>query len=204
MRLLERRTFPIPVLRRHIFAIPYQSIGDSLQAALMAVEAGEDDPGVLYQEYRAIRDLKVSYKTPLSVRISRRGPSKTLNREVAELRMAVQLERRFSRRELFTIFANRAWFGDGQVGVEAAWQHFFQKEPNQLQAGESALLAGLIRAPAYLSPFTHPDRALKRRNEVLDAMVEARAIGAAEGETAKASALGVVERSAQQRSPGLG
>lgn len=112
-----------PCLAAAYFAIPYQSIGDSLQAALMAVEAGEDDPGVLYQEYRAIRDLKVSYKTPLSVRISRsmfRGPSKTLNREVAELRMAVQLERRFSRRELFTIFANRAWFGDAEPSPDAA------------------------------------------------------------------------------------
>jgi membrane peptidoglycan carboxypeptidase len=109
----------------------------------------------------------------------------------------VQLERRFSRRELFTIFANRAWFGDGQVGVEAAAQHFFQKEPNRLQVEEAALLAGLIQRPAYLSPITHPDRALKRRNEVIDAMVEAHAIDPKEGQTAKGSALGVVGSSSR-------
>jgi membrane peptidoglycan carboxypeptidase len=161
---------------------------------------------VITVEFRGLSGRAKPHGLTLSLEISRSmlcAPSQTLRRDVNELRTAAQLERRFSRRELFTIFANRVWFGAGQVGVEAASQHFFQKEPNQLQAGESALLAGLIRAPAYLSPFTHPDRALKRRNEVLDAMVEARAIDAAEGETAKASALGGVERSAQWRSAGL-
>jgi penicillin-binding protein 1A len=181
-------------------AIPYESIGNNLQAALRAIGPGEGDPGVLYQEYRGIADRKISYKPPLSSQISRSmfcAPSKTLNRRVGELRMAAQLERRFSRRELFNIFANRVWFGDGQVGVEAASQHFFQKEPDQLQAGEAALLAGLIQRPAYLSPFTHPDRALKRRNEVIDAMVEAHAIDPKEGQTAKSSALGVVGSSSR-------
>jgi len=189
-----------PCLPAASVAIPYESMGNNLQAALRAVGSSEDDPGVLYQEYRAIKDLKVSYKTPLSVQISRSmfcAPSKTLNREVGELRTAAQLERRFTRRQLFTIFANRAWFGEGQVGVEAASQHLFQKEPDQLQVGEAALLAGLFRAPAYLSPFTHPDRALKRRNEVIDAMVAEHAIDPKEGEIAKASALGVVGRSGQ-------
>jgi len=106
--------------------------------------------------------------------------------------MAAQLERRFSRQELLTIFANRAWFGHGQVGVQAASQYFFQKDPNQLQIGEAAMLAGLIRAPARLSPLAHPDRALERRNEVLDAMVARHAISAEEGAIAKASSLGVV------------
>ncbi len=166
-----------------------------MQAALRAVAPGEGDPGVLYQEYRGIADRKTSYKLPLSLQISRSmacAPSNTLNREVGELRMAAQLERRFSRRELFTIFANRAWFGDGQVGVEAASQHFFQKEPDQLRLEEAALLAGLIQRPAYLSPFKHPDRALRRRNEIIDAMVAEHAIDPKQGEIAKTSALGVV------------
>jgi len=114
-----------------------------------------------------------------------------------ELRIAVQLERSYSRRELFTIFANRAWFGDGQVGVEDASQHFFHKEPEQLEVAEAALLAGLIRAPAYFSPFTHPDRALQRRNEVISAMVDAHAITVGDGEAAKATILGVEARSSR-------
>jgi membrane peptidoglycan carboxypeptidase len=117
-----------------------------------------------------------------------------LNRQVKELRTEAQLDRRFSRRELFTIFANRAWFGDGQVGVEAASEHFFKKEPNQLQVAEAALLAGLIRAPSHCSPLVHPDRALKRRNEVIDAMVATHAFSATEGEAAKATGIGVATR----------
>jgi penicillin-binding protein 1A len=189
-----------PCLPAASVAIPYESIGDNLRAALRAAEGSEEGPGFLTEMHHEITGNVISHKSPYSWLISRTmfcAPSKNLTRQTGEIRTAVQLERRFSRRELFTIFANRAWFGEGQVGVEAASQHFFQKEPNQLQAGESALLAGLIRAPAHLSPFTHPDRALKRRNEVIDAMVVEHAIDPKEGEIAKASALGVVARSVQ-------
>jgi penicillin-binding protein 1A len=184
-----------PCLLAASVAIPYASIGKHLRAALRAAEAGEDDPGVLTQELRGLNDQAKLHRATPSLQIARSmfcTPSRTLHREVLELRMAVQLERRFSQRELFTIFANRAWFGDGQVGAEAAAQHFFRKEPEQLQIGEAALLAGLIRAPAYWSPLTHPDRALQRRNQVIDAMVEDHAISAKDGEAAKASVLGVV------------
>lgn len=178
-----------PCLREVSVAIPYESIGDHLVAAIRAAE-GEDDSGVLTHEFRGATPGRAN----LSMQIARSmfcTPSKTLNREVMELRTSVQLERRFSRRELFTIYANRAWFGDGQVGVEAASQHFFHKEPDQLQIEQAALLAGLISRPSYFSPLTHPDRALKRRNDVIDAMVEARAITAEEAETAKKADLGI-------------
>jgi membrane peptidoglycan carboxypeptidase len=121
-------------------------------------------------------------------------PAKTLNRQLDEFRVAVRLERRFSRRELFAIFANRLEFGEDIVGVEPASQHFFRKEPNQLLIGEAALLAGLVRAPSYLSPIKHPDRALQRRNEVIDAMVDAHAISEAEASTAKASPLSIITK----------
>ena len=178
-------------------AIPYDSIGENLRAALRAAESGEEDPGILADLYSGFTDQATAHRVPLSLQISRGMfcvPSKILDRSVAELRTAVQLERRFSRRELFTIYANGAWFGTGLIGVEAASQHFFQKRPDQLQIGEAALLAGMLRGPSRLSPFTHPDRALRRRNEVIDAMVQSRAISAAEGEMAKASALGTEGR----------
>ena len=189
-----------PCLLAASVAIPYESIGNHLQAALRAAEAGEDGPGVLTRELRGLNyQVKPHSATP-SLQIARSmvcTPSRTLNRELMELRIAVQLERSYSRRELFTIFANRAWFGDGQVGVEDASQHFFHKEPEQLEVAEAALLAGLIRAPAYFSPFTHPDRALQRRNEVISAMVDAHAITVGDGEAAKATILGVEARSSR-------
>jgi penicillin-binding protein 1A len=184
-----------PCLTTATVAIPYEAIGSNLRAALSAVEAG--DQTVFTQMYRGLTERAKLPRATLSLQISRSmscAPSKTLNRELMDMRTAVQLERRFSRRELFTIFANRVWFGDGQVGVEAAAQHFFHKEPNQLSVADAALLAGLVRAPSVFSPLAHPDRALQRRNQVIDAMVAAHAIPEGEGEAAKASVLGVVTR----------
>ena len=113
-------------------------------------------------------------------------PDKPLNSLMNELRAAMQLERRFSRRELFTISANRMYFGEGMVGVEGAAQHYFHKEPNQLLVGEAALLAGLVNSPARFSPTKHPDRAIQRRNQVIDAMLQAHTVSEADATTAKA------------------
>jgi penicillin-binding protein 1A len=173
-------------------AIPYASIGNSMRSALSAAEATEDDPGVLSEAFREFRGHPRPHRPVLSLQISRTmfcEPSKTLNGQLDDLRASVQLERRFSRRELFTIFANRLTFGENIVGVEAASQHFFHKEPNHLLVGEAALLAGLARAPSYLSPINHPDRALRRRNEVVDLMVEAHAITESEASAVKVSPL---------------
>ena len=186
---------PDPCLRTASLAIPYDSMGDNLRAALSAVEVREDGPGVLTETYRGFTDHTTRGGATLSLRLSRTifcAPSKNLNRELKELRTAVQLERHFSRRDLFTIFANRGWFGENLVGVEAASQHFFQREPIQLRLGEAALLAGMIKSPSRFSPFEHPDRALQRRNEVLGAMVEAHFIDAEKAETAKA--LGILPK----------
>ena len=114
-----------------------------------------------------------------------------LERNLKEWRIAEQLRLRFSRDELLTIYANRVWFGDNQVGVEAASQYYFGKEPNQLDIADAALLAGLIRGPSRYSPYKHPDRALARRNEVIDAMLGDHVITDDQGKAAKATSLGV-------------
>lgn len=173
-------------------AVPYDSIGKTMRLALSAAETGEDDPGVLSEMFRAISDHSLTHRPVLSLQVARSlfcEPSKNLHRQVVEVRAAAQLERRFSRRELFTIYANRLVFGENIVGVEPASQHFFHKEPNQLDLEEAALLAGLPRASLHLSPVKHPDRALRRRNEVLDLMVEKHAITQLEASAAKASPL---------------
>lgn len=173
-------------------AVPYESIGNTMRSALSAAEAGEDDPGLLSEMFRDVSDHSHPHRPVLSLQISRTlfcEPSKRLNRQVAEVRAAAQLEWRFSRRELFTIYANRLVFGENIVGVEPASQHFFHKEPNQLRLEEAALLAGMAKAPSYLLPIRHPDRALRRRNEVLDLMVEAHAITQSEASLVKTSPL---------------
>ena len=119
------------------------------------------------------------------------APSRNLDRELKEVRVAAQLKRRFSRDEMLVIYTNRVSFGEGRTGGQAAAEHYFHKEPNQLDIAE-ALLAGLIQRPSYLSPYKHPDRALLRRNQVIDAMVENHGVNVEQGEAAKANGVGVV------------
>lgn len=172
-------------------AIPYDSIGATLREALSAAEGGEEGPSAIEQISRGFSDVRDG-RSALSFQISRTtfcAPDKALRRELQELRLAVQLDRHFSRRELLTIATNRYFFGDGGFGVQTASQHFFHKNPGELSIAEAALLAGLVRAPSYFSPEKYPDRALRRRNDVLDVMVKEGRITAAEGEAAKKSPL---------------
>jgi len=97
-----------------------------------------------------------------------------------QLRLSWHIRRRFSQREITTIYANRAYFGEGIVGIEKASQEFFQKEPTALSTEEAALIAGLLRAPGYFSPRRHPELALQRRNKVLEEMVAQGKLGAEE------------------------
>jgi membrane peptidoglycan carboxypeptidase len=82
-----------------------------------------------------------------------------------------------------------AYFGEGLTGVQAASRHYFEKEPVNLSIPEAALLAGLLQAPSYYSPTKHSDRALQRRNDVIDMMIANASISSSEGENAKAAPL---------------
>jgi penicillin-binding protein 1A len=174
-----------------ITAVPYEAIGSNLRGALNSVEASEAGPTAYQQVSRALSDVRET-RTALSTQIARTmfcSPEKSLVRRGKELRTALQLDRRFSRRDLFTIAANRYHFGSDLVGVQAASRYWFHKDPSGLSLPEAALLAGLVRAPLHYSPVAHPDRALARRNEVLDAMALQRVITTTEAEAAKSSPL---------------
>jgi penicillin-binding protein 1A len=171
-------------------AIPYDSIGSNLRAALNSAEGGEG-PTAIGQVLHGFSDVR-DERSALSFQIARSmfcEPEKHLTRDLGELRLAAQLDRHFSQRELFTIAANRYYSGEGGVGIQAASQFYFHKNPSELSIGDAALLAGLVRAPSYFSPEKHPDRALRRRNDVLDAMVKEGRITAAEGDAASRSSL---------------
>ena len=83
--------------------------------------------------------------------------------------------------------------GSELVGVQAASRHFFSKDPIELAVPEAALLAGLVRTPAYYSPAVYPERARARRNEVLDLMASRRDITPEEAEAARSAPLHVAE-----------
>jgi penicillin-binding protein 1A len=183
-----------PCSKMSLNAIPYTSLGDNLRAALTAVKINESDVSVLASMYAGLRNTERPQRVPLSVQISRTlfcEPSILFVRRLQELRTAVQLERHFSQQELFAIYVNRAYFGDGLTGVQAASRSLFLKEPNHLTIGEAALIAGLVQSPSRFSPLKHPDRALQRRNAVIDAILSEGTINASQAESAKAAPLGI-------------
>ena len=100
------------------------------------------------------------------------GFEKTVERKVREAILAIQLERRYTKREIFAFYANQIIFGHGAYGVESASRMYFDKPAKDLNLEESAVLAAIIQAPARLSPFVDPQRTLVRRNYVLTRMAE--------------------------------
>ncbi|MBI3012321.1 MAG: PBP1A family penicillin-binding protein [Elusimicrobia bacterium] len=109
---------------------------------------------------------------------------KTLARKFRELLLSLQIERRFSKEEIFQMYLNQVYFGHGAYGVAAAAKTFFGKRVQDLNLSECALLAGLPRLPQYYSPFNHKERALGRRATVLARMAELEHISPAEKDLA--------------------
>lgn len=103
------------------------------------------------------------------------------------IRLSWHIRKHFSENQIFTIYANRAYFGPGATGVESASRQFFRKGVDSLSMAEAALLAGLLRAPQRFSPYKHPDQALQRRNRVLEAMVNEGKLSASDAARAKAT-----------------
>jgi RNA polymerase sigma factor (sigma-70 family) len=108
------------------------------------------------------------------------GPERTVVRKLQQVVLARELEQRYSKPEILTLYLDRVFLGHGAFGVAAAARRYFDKAVPDLDLGECALLAGLVHAPARLSPIIHPDAARARRNQVLEAMVAIGAITAAD------------------------
>src|SRR6202043_2905154 len=110
---------------------------------------------------------------------------KTYGRKVQEIFLTVQIERRFTKEQIFALYANQIYLGRGTYGFEAGAEYYFSKHARDLTLPEAALLAALPKGPEYYSPVKYPDRALRRRNLVLTEMQQDRKITAAQATAAK-------------------
>jgi penicillin-binding protein 1B len=123
-------------------------------------------------------------------------PERRIKRKMIEIVITFQLEHRFSKQQIFEMYANQIPLGQrGSFSIDGfgeAAQAFFGKDVHQLDLAEDALLAGIIQSPSRLNPFRHAERAIERRNLVLDSMVEIGAITKGEAEKAKAEPLHLV------------
>jgi penicillin-binding protein 1A len=127
------------------------------------------------------------------------GFDKTIERKVKEAVIAIQLERRFTKPEIFTFYANQIYFGHGAYGVEAAARLYFNKSAKSLEPQEAALIAAIIQAPERLSPFVESARTLPRRNYVLQRMVDEGFLTPEAAGAATALPIRVVDRLATER-----
>jgi penicillin-binding protein 1A len=114
----------------------------------------------------------------------------SLRRKMQEILLALQIERRYTKPQIFTMYANQVYLAHGNYGFAAAAQFYFGKSVTDLKLQDAALLAGMIRGPIY-SPLSDPARALARRNLVLHRMEEEGKITPAEEEAAKKTPLGL-------------
>ena len=147
-----------------------------------------------------INTLSLSYRqgfSTLTQQLARNlyksvGFEDSILRKVKEMITAIQIERTYTKDEILEMYLNTVHFGHGTYGVEAATKRFFGKESKYLTIDESALLVGLLPAPASYSPIHHPDRAIRRRNTVLRLMRDQGYIGKGEHQENRSRTLETV------------
>ena len=182
-------------LQRRVIAA-YDDYPEVLRNALISIEdkdfyrhSGINLWRIAGAAYRDIESGgKVQGASTLTMQLARNlflSPDRSFYRKVQEALLAIQIERRFTKPQIFTLYANQIFLGHGAYGLEAASEYYFSKPAKRLKLEEAALLAGLPKAPQYYSPINHPDRALKRRNLVLNAMLEDGKITAAQAADAR-------------------
>jgi penicillin-binding protein 1A len=116
---------------------------------------------------------------------------RTSTRKIQEAYLAIQIERAFTKEQIFTLYGNQIYLGSGMYGFEAASEFYFSKHAKDLNLTEAALLAGLPKGPVAFSPLIYPEKAIRRRNLVLSEMEEDKVITHQQAEQARNAPLGL-------------
>ncbi len=101
---------------------------------------------------------------------------KTLNRKLKEIKLTLELEKKYSKNEIIEKYLNTIYFGGGAYGIQSASKLYFNKNASELTINESCMLAGLIKSPTNYSPFTNYQNCIDRKNVVLNLMLKEKAI----------------------------
>ena len=182
--------------------ISYEQFSPTLREAVISIEDknfeshwGVNVFRVLGAAYHDLRSKgRAQGASTLTMQLARNlflSNERTAGRKFQEVLLSIQMERAFTKPQIFVLYGDQIYLGQGVYGFEAGANYFFSKHANDLTLTEAALLAGLPKGPSEFSPISNPDRALKRRNQVIDAMLEDGKISAAEAATARAAPLGL-------------
>ena len=182
--------------------VPYSDIPVALREAIISIEdkSFERNWGV-----NLVRAVAAAYQdihsgsrsqgsSTLTMQLARNlflSAQKTYGRKLQEIFLSVQIERRFTKNQIFALYANQIYLGRGTYGFEAGSEFYFSKHVRDLNLQECALLAALPKGPESYSPTRHPERALKRRNLVINEMLQDGKITLDQANAAKAAPLGL-------------
>ena len=184
--------------------ITYNDIPPRMVSAVTAIEDRRffEHNGINFGRIAecAVQDLTTGRKecggSTLTMQLARGfflTPDKRLTRKFQEIIITLQLESRFNKEQIFTMYANQINLGQrGSFAINGfgeAAQAYFGKNLKQLDTAQCALLAGMIQRPNYFNPYRHPERAVERRNIVLRSMVETGALTQAQAQAAEAEPL---------------
>ncbi|MGW2250541.1 transglycosylase domain-containing protein [Kitasatospora sp. NPDC001660] len=167
-----------------------------LRAITKNAESGATVQGAstLTQQYVKNVNVEKAGDDPVAVAEAQR---KTLGRKIQELKYAIKLEEDLTKDQILTNYLNITFYGHQAYGIQAASQRYFGKDAKDLTLPEAAMLAGLVQNPSQYDPKLHPVAAQKRRDTVIDKMVENKHITAEQAREAKAAPLGLNYRDPQ-------
>ena len=196
--------------------VGYDDINPLLRQAIIATEDADFDRHVGVNVWRigvaALTDIlerrRAQGASTLTQQLARNlkdqfglSSEKSFERKIREAILAIQIEKRYTKKEIFTIYCNQMYLGHGAYGVEAASRLYFNKSNKQLNLEEAALIAGIFQTPERQSPFVDMKRALARRNIVLQRMADEKYVTQARADQAKQTPI--VTRGQPTQPPGI-
>lgn len=179
---------------------PLEEIPDHVISAFITAEdqrfyehSGVDVRRIFGALWHDIKTMSLSQGastiTQQLIKLTHLSSEKTLARKAQEIVLARRLERRMSKQEILEAYLNTVYFGNGAYGIGSAARAYFGKDAQQLTLAEGALLSGVIKSPSSYAPHLNPEAALRRRDNILRAMLDAGEIDSTECEAALSEPL---------------
>jgi 1A family penicillin-binding protein len=186
--ILDAHDAPVfTIFKEQRLEVPLEKVSPDLVKAVISVEDQR------FYDHSGVDVIRIAAAALRNVRAGRRAEGgstitqqlarqsfltldKTYRRKLKEAILAARVEREFTKQQILELYLNKVYFGDGLYGVEAASRGYFAKHASELSVSEAALLAGLIQSPSSYAPTVNLDRAVARRNVVLQAMLSNDAI----------------------------
>ncbi len=184
--------------------VALQSVPEKVQNAFIAAEdlrfyrhRGVDVYRLFGALWNDIKTLSFSQGgstiTQQLIKLTHLSSAKSLSRKAQEIVLALRLEKVMSKQQILEAYLNTVYFGHGAYGIEAASDVYFGKSASELSVAQGALLAGIIKAPSTYAPHLNPEKAVRRRNGILDTMEEKGFITHREAEDARAEAVALAD-----------